>query len=43
MGTDIHAFVEYANTPSGEGFRGDPACPARLLAEFFIDRDYDLF
>jgi hypothetical protein len=43
MGTDIHSFVEYANTPSGESFRGESAHPACLFAEFSISRNYELF
>ncbi len=43
MGTDIHTFLEYADTPSGEGFSGDPARPAMLFGKLNIIRDYDPF
>ncbi len=43
MGTDIHAFVEYAHFDDGRSFSGTPESPARLLGSFNLLSDYDLF
>jgi hypothetical protein len=43
MGTDIHAFVEYADESSRRSFSGMPEDPAWLFARCSLTRDYDLF
>lgn len=43
MGTDIHAFVEYASDDPHCGFSGDPSSPALLFGQFALSRDYSLF
>jgi hypothetical protein len=43
MGTDIHAFVEYADDTGRQSFSGRPEEPAWLFGKFSLLRDYDLF
>jgi hypothetical protein len=43
MGTDIHAFVEYADDQGRRSFSGRPEEPAWLFGRFSLSRDYALF
>jgi hypothetical protein len=43
MGTDIHAFVEYADDQSRRPFSGRAEEPAWLFGKFSLSRDYALF
>jgi hypothetical protein len=43
MGTDIHAFVEYADDRGRRTFTGRPEEPAWLFGKFSLSRDYALF
>jgi hypothetical protein len=43
MGTDIHAFVEYADYWDRNPFSGNPDQPALLFGQFWLNRDYRLF
>jgi hypothetical protein len=43
MGTDIHAFAEYADDRGRRVFTGRPEEPAWLFGKFSLLRDYALF
>jgi hypothetical protein len=43
MGTDIHAFVEYADDKGRRSFTGRPEEPAWFFGKFSLLRDYALF
>jgi hypothetical protein len=43
MGTDIHAFVEYADDRGRRSFTARPDEPACFFGRFLLQRDYALF